>query len=134
MQEPQVAPPLGTRLGLGSQEGYSVVFLSRKGSLQPFVNRLPELTQAADLDSLFAAPASAAQGVAVSGDCADVVAGAVAEAREATEQDRLVTVHFATVFEYIKYLEVVATSLQVKKWRGGAGVTIMCNCPQPTCT
>ena len=111
------------------QAGYSVVFLSRKGSFQPFIHSsFPELVEAADLVNLCSLGARTSGSAPTCSDSASevnaseltfseehkarITAGVVA-AQAATLQHRLLTIHFSTVFEYLKYLEVIARALQV---------------------
>jgi hypothetical protein len=95
------------------QVGYAVVFLSRKGSCQPFINHLPPKSEGADFVNFVpvrqaAQPDSGSQ--ASLSLCSSEV---VAQAHAAIRESRLLTVHFTTVFEYLKYLEVIAQSMQV---------------------
>ena len=93
------------------QAGYAVVFLSRKGSLQPYLQHLPRRTEGADVVAYLNAQHSVQQGQSGIQLCPDHIAAA---AQAALSEGRLLTVHYNSVFEYLCFLEVIAKAVTVR--------------------
>ncbi|KAK9813822.1 hypothetical protein WJX73_000218 [Symbiochloris irregularis] len=138
----------GTRGALSTeyflQEGYAVIFLNRKHSIQPFTKGLPSghimdcLTQVLDSPEVGtssplqnghhegAAPPSSGNSSGSSGDggpkrrrqgnrhssARAIVKQAVARASGVRKQGVLLHITFETLFEYLKFLEVIAHQLR----------------------
>lgn len=96
------------------QAGYAVVFFSREGTLQPFINHLPKLREGADIVPYLPQPSSSGAAPHAGALCSPEVQE---QAQRALAQKRLLTVHFTTVFEYICYLEAIAALCQVRAQR-----------------
>lgn len=94
------------------QAGYAVVFLSRTGSLQPFLQRLPRLQTASDLASCLETGQPSSDPERLQPRYAKQVLEAATAASRVDKQ--LLTIHFTTVFEYMKYLQVIASALRVR--------------------
>lgn len=105
----------GTRGALCAEEflkrGYAVIFLSRLGSLQPFVNHLPSLHDASGLFSVLS-DTSDQRELRVADPCMAAMADVWPHAQAAQSSQRLLTVHFTSVFEYLRYLEVISRLCQ----------------------
>lgn len=107
----------GTRGALSVEyflrRGYAVVFLTRKNSIQPFTPDLPSTSSGGGAD-----PASLlAEVLTLDGEGRlalrpDAPAAAVAPALRglgaAAAAGTLATVHYTTLFEYLKYLQIIA--------------------------
>jgi hypothetical protein len=94
------------------QAGYCVVHLSRKTSLQPFVRCLPAMTSA---HALFAmVQESPEEGLRVTSTARNSLKPVWQLLKKSIEEKMLMTIHFATVFEYLAYLEAVAAALKVQ--------------------
>ena len=94
------------------QAGYAVIFLSRSGSVQPYVNHLPSMATGDDFAHFVSDPArSAAGALAPNLGC---TMDLIQQAHAAISSRRLLTVHFTTIFEYLCYLEVIARGLKVR--------------------
>jgi hypothetical protein len=98
------------------QAGYAVIFLSRKGSMQPLINHLPPVNEGADIAAYVASKdANSSSNAKSSIECflpPDIER--LAEMAIESDPPRLLTVHFTTVFEYICYLEAIAKCCKVR--------------------
>ena len=110
----------GTRGALSTEEfldaGYLVVFLNRKQSIQPFTSSLPEhhgntlkllqqvicLNTSGDIDG---------QPSSISLDARAVASVSRTLSRAQETKDRLLSIEFETIFEYLRLLEGVARHL-----------------------
>jgi phosphopantothenate---cysteine ligase (ATP) len=95
------------------QAGYAVIFLSRLGSLQPFANQLPQVRCAADLNVLVDDDGDRSLPPQLSAAACSVVRSIWPLYSKVQSEERLLTVHFTTLFEYLRFLEVTARCLHV---------------------
>jgi hypothetical protein len=91
-----------------------VVFLSRSGSVQPFANHLPTVRCAADLTALIRSGEDESLPVELTVAAQQALRVVWPLYRQVHMEHRLLTVHFTTLFEYLKYLEVIARCVHVR--------------------
>ncbi|PHU00925.1 Phosphopantothenate--cysteine ligase 2 [Capsicum chinense] len=86
--------------------GYSVIFLYRRGTCQPFCRSLPE-------DPLLECFTSTDDSnIQVDPSYAEVVKRAITENRSAVSRGFLLKLPFTTIFEYLQILQLIAVSLR----------------------
>lgn len=85
--------------------GYSVIFLTRRGTCQPFCRSLPDspLLDCFNVDKEL--------NIEVSEKHSKEVKKAIRENRAAVESGVLLKIHFTTIFEYLQILQLIATSM-----------------------
>ncbi|KAM3200269.1 phosphopantothenate-cysteine ligase 2-like isoform X1 [Capsicum annuum] len=86
--------------------GYSVIFLYRRGTCQPFCRSLPEDPL---LECFTSTDDSNSQ---VDPSYAEVVKRAITENRSAVSRGFLLKLPFTTIFEYLQILQLIAVSLR----------------------
>jgi hypothetical protein len=91
-----------------------VIFLSRSGSVQPFANHLPTVRCAADLTALIRSGEDDSRSVGLTEGAQQALGALWPLYKQVHMEHRLLTVHFTTLFEYLKYLEVIARCLHVR--------------------
>lgn len=89
------------------QAGYAVIFVYRKGSIQPFTKGLPSAQLLDILTDVLVDNDKAGAGVHVQDEASAILQTAVRKARECNEQGTLLRIPYITLFEY---LQVIATS------------------------
>ena len=101
----------GTRGALSVEEfldrGYAVVFLQRLGAAEPFLQGLPPLLEALEPEE-----GAGGAGVRATAAAAPALRGALARHGRAAAADRLATVRFETVFQYLDLLHRLGTALR----------------------
>lgn len=86
--------------------GYSVIFLYRRGTFQPFCRSLPE-------DPLLECfEVSKEQNVQVCQSHSEAVKRAIGEHRAAVDEGLLLKLPFTTIFEYLQILQLIAMSMK----------------------
>lgn len=93
------------------QAGYNVIFLTRISARQPFVRQLPSLQSAAGLAELLETDSS--QSAKLSEHVQQKIGPDWPLIEQVLRSQRLLTIHFSTVFEYLAYLEAIATDMEV---------------------
>ena len=88
------------------QAGYAVIFVYRKGSIQPFTKGLPSAQLLDILTDVLVDNDKAGAGVHVQDEASAILQTAVRKARECNEQGTLLRIPYITLFEY---LQVIAT-------------------------
>ncbi|VFQ84058.1 unnamed protein product [Cuscuta campestris] len=88
------------------KSGYSVIFLYRRGTCQPFCRDLPDN---ALIECLQYNDASSLQ---VDHKCAEVVRRAITEHQAAVAGGSLIKLPFTTIFEYLQMLKLIAELLR----------------------
>lgn len=85
--------------------GYSVIFVTRRGTCQPFCRSLPDnpLLECFDVDK--------DQNIQVCEEHSKEVKKAISENRAAVERGVLLKIHFTTIFEYLQLLQLIALSM-----------------------
>lgn len=99
----------GTR-GASSTEyflkaGYAVIFLYRRGTLQPFCRFVPENSLLAVLEP------SSSSGIQLRAEYCGAVEHAVRAHYEAVMQNNLLKVPYTTLFEYLQILRIIAMNM-----------------------
>lgn len=86
------------------QAGYAVIFVYRKGSIQPFTKGLPSAQLLDILTDVLVDGDKAGNGVHVKDEASAILQTAVRKARECNEQGTLLRIPYITLFEYLQVL------------------------------
>lgn len=87
------------------QAGYAVIFLYRKGSIQPFTKGLPSAQLLDILTDVLVDSEKADTGVHVRDEASAILQAAVRSTRECNEQGTLLRIPFITLFEYLQVIQ-----------------------------
>lgn len=94
------------------QAGYAVIFVYRKGSIQPFTKGLPSAQLLDILTDVLVDSDKAGAGVHVKDEASAILQAAVRSARECNEQGTLLRIPYITLFEYLQYLKTISDCLR----------------------
>ena len=83
------------------QAGYAVIFLYRKGSIQPFTKGLPS-AQLLDCLTEVLVETESNGGVQVREEALDIMHTCLQKARDCNEQHLLLRIPYMTLFEYLQ--------------------------------
>ena len=84
------------------QAGYAIIFVYRKGSIQPFTKGLPSAQLLDILTDVLVDSDKAGSGVHVRDEASAILQTAVRKARECNEQGTLLRIPYITLFEYLQ--------------------------------
>ena len=84
------------------QAGYAVIFVYRKGSIQPFTKGLPSAQLLDILTDVLVDNDKAGAGVHVKDEASNILQAAVRSTRECNEQGTLLRIPYITLFEYLQ--------------------------------
>lgn len=90
--------------------GYAVVFLNRKNSVQPFTQDLPGGDPAHTVPAILALDGQGR--LSVRPEAAQQLTGVLQAVQAASASHALLSISFSTLFEYLRYLEVIASLLE----------------------
>ncbi|DBA67058.1 hypothetical protein WJX79_002618 [Trebouxia sp. C0005] len=94
------------------QAGYAVIFVYRKGSIQPFTKGLPSAQLLDILTDVLVDDDKHGKGVHVKDEASAILQTAVRKARECNEQGTLLRIPYITLFEYLQYLRTISDSIR----------------------
>ncbi|KAL3139989.1 hypothetical protein ABBQ38_004275 [Trebouxia sp. C0009 RCD-2024] len=94
------------------QAGYAVIFVYRKGSIQPFTKGLPSAQLLDILTDVLVDSDKAGNGVHVKDEASAILQTAVRKARECNEQGTLLRIPYITLFEYLQFLRCISDNLR----------------------
>ena len=84
------------------QAGYAVIFVYRKGSIQPFTKGLPSAQLLDILTDVLVDSDKAGAGVHVKDEASNILQAAVRSTRECNEQATLLRIPYITLFDYLQ--------------------------------
>ncbi|KAK9830471.1 hypothetical protein WJX72_011926 [[Myrmecia] bisecta] len=96
------------------EAGYAVIFLNRKGTIQPFTKGLPSSQLFDCLTEVIEVGGNGVGSIPhVKAEAEAVVSEAVQRVNRVNEQGLLLRVPYTTLFEYIMFLRLIASCLQL---------------------
>jgi len=93
------------------QAGYAVIFVYRKGSIQPFTKGLPSAQLLDILTDVLVDDDKHGKGVHVKDEASAILQTAVRKARECNEQGTLLRIPYITLFEYLQVTTSMSTTI-----------------------
>mmetsp|Transcript_28855 Transcript_28855/g.73616 ORF Transcript_28855/g.73616 Transcript_28855/m.73616 type:complete len:346 (-) Transcript_28855:605-1642(-) len=105
----------GTRGALSTesflQEGYSVIFLTRKGSVQPFTQDLPSQDLMQLLSTCLDVDPAAPNTVVTKKENHEQLAKALRDYKHVMKHNKLLSLEYETIFDYLRLLRSIAKSV-----------------------